>query len=490
MFIRNHSRSPAPHSPQPQKPLTHTPSLSYQAKTPADLKTDEHLQEMVRYRERKGEPHPDLPLRPAGSRQMTPDEAAATRLFRERYFETGRKSDIEGSRWDFDRHEYCQTYRREGEEIVANQADMIVGGFNYVAPQSGRFPPGTRVDIHSHPNLRSKHNGMPSDLDQRVAHQLRTNALHRPGTQISGAIMYYPPKDVFYGYTGELVGLRKRPEFHELVDTLPMTHGGAPDISRMRLRVPSAPRQYLAYNPLLQNKPDLPSYGFPAFSSGSPPERPAGFGGRGPSFGSDASVPLSPPTRLAPSPNQFPAFGPAAPFPMTPTQRPVLTPFQPDLVRGYNTPPVRPIDRQDEASSHRRALSADSRQPASDKPVLRVGDLKLHAPKPKRAADIKAMPPLPQWEAITGAIEELSLDEERGRPGFGQGPVGITRQKRVTSRSHEGSSGPRQAHQPGEGSVPPMRPGTPLPTQDRDSNASLRRQDTPPMPTPRNEPPA
>ncbi len=261
MFIYTRPKTPPP---QPTGPvLGHTPSLKYQPMTKADRKTDERLQEMIQYREKKGEAHPDLPTEPAGTREMTAEEAAATRLFRERYFMTGREANITGNRWDFERHEFYQTYRREGQEIVANQPELIMGGFNFIPPQSGRFPPGTRIDIHSHPHQKHPSNAIPSDLDQRVAHQLRTNALHRPGTSISGAIMYYPPEDTFFGYTGELTGRRKRPEFHELVDTFPMGYrDGTPDLRRARMRVPEAPlTQYLAYNPALHAPREIPDRG-------------------------------------------------------------------------------------------------------------------------------------------------------------------------------------------------------------------------------------
>ena len=248
MFIRYRSKTPPPAATGPV--LGHTPSLKYQPLTRADRKTDEHLQEMIRFRERTGDPHPDLPTAPAGIREMTGEEAAATRLFRERYFMTGREANIEGSRWDFERHEFYQTYRREGDDIVANQDRLVMGGFNFVEPQSGRFPAGTRIDIHSHPDMKHPSNAIPSDLDQRVAHQLRTNALHRPGTRMSGAIMYYPPLDTFFAYSGELTGRRKRPEFHELADPFPLSYRpDVPDLKRARMRVPDAPRSYIAYHP-------------------------------------------------------------------------------------------------------------------------------------------------------------------------------------------------------------------------------------------------
>jgi hypothetical protein len=224
-----------------------TPSLKYLPASKADARQDETLLEMIRYRERTGHPHPALPLGPTGTRTMTCEEAAATRLFRERYFMAARESDIAGTRFEFDRREYCQTYRREGEDMIPNQPELIVGGFNFVAPQSGRFPPGTCVDIHSHPNVKSPANAIPSDLDQRVAHQLRTNALHRPGTRLDGAIMYYPPADTFYAYTGEFEGPGKRLVFRELIDPYPLGYVGAPRLSRSRLRLPGSP--YKPYRP-------------------------------------------------------------------------------------------------------------------------------------------------------------------------------------------------------------------------------------------------
>ena len=462
MFIRPNSRSPAPPSPNPSQALVHTPSLKYQPLTKADRKTDEHLQEMVRYRERKGQPHPDLPTKPAGAREMTGEEAAATRLFRDRYLRTELEANMNGTRGDFDRHEYCQTYRREGDEIVANRDGFIVGGFNYVAPQSGRFPPGTRVDIHSHPNMAHPANAMPSDLDQRVAHQLRTNALHRPGTMMSGAIMYYPPTGKFFGYSGELTGFRKRPEYHELIDTLPETHTTS-DYARARLRVPDAPpRRYIPYHPDYHRPEESLAASSPA---PVPATRPIPIPGA-----STRAFPRGGPSSGS-APDQGLPDWPLAPSSLSPR----MLPADNGGFKAY-TPP-------DPSAWSRRAVSADSRIPAADLPVVPAATGIVHQPKPRRAADIKAMPPLPQWEALTGPLEDLSLDDHRGRSGFGEPSGSIIRRNRVVQRSQDGSRGPRPASIAGN---PPLSPSS-LP-KDIDAPASLRPDGARPLPNPWNDP--
>lgn len=89
------------------------------------------------------------------------------------------------------------------------------------------------------------------------------------------------------------------------------------------------------------------------------------------------------------------------------------------------------------------------------------------------------MPPLPQWEAITGAIEELSLDDKRGRPGFGEPPGSIVRRNRVTQRSQDGSRGPRQTGN---------TPATPPAAMDSDAPASLHPDRSRPVPKSWNDP--
>ena len=216
--------------------LPRTPSLDYLPLTKDDKKVEKYYQGLIKHRSKTGQPHADLPMQPAGKRLMTDEEAAATRIFKAQHARVP----------DADSREYQQTYRREGDEMVANQDGLIPGGPNFVEHQPGMYPPGSRIDIHSHPDIVQPKNAVPSDLDYKTANQLRTNALHRPGTDLSGAILYYPPKDVFYGYSGERTGPNRTPEFHELVDPFPKStapHVGQDPPLRLRISdVTSPPR--------------------------------------------------------------------------------------------------------------------------------------------------------------------------------------------------------------------------------------------------------
>lgn len=134
-------------------------------------------------------------------------------------------------------------------------------------------------------------------------------------------------------------------------------------------------------------------------------------------------------------------------------------------------------------SWQRRAVSADSRIPAADKPAVPTGTGIVLQPKPRRAADIKAMPPLPQWEALSGALEDMSLDDNRGRPGFGEAPGNIIRRNRVNQRSQDGSRGPRQASAQRNPAVSPRSA-----PQDMNAPASLHPDGSRPLPDPWRDP--
>ncbi|MDB5106029.1 MAG: hypothetical protein JWP91_3718 [Fibrobacteres bacterium] len=188
------------------RPAQRTPSLEYKPQTKVDKRDAAYYRSIRAFRDQTGFIHPDIPMQPAGRRLMTPDEAAATLIFRDHH-----------DRVDDPQVEYLQTYRREGGEIVANQDQLIRGGHVHVDNVPGLYPPGSRIDIHSHPDVDRPLNAVPSDADYLHAQQVRTNALHREGTEMTGGIMYYPPTRTFFGYTGERVGPGMRPEFHELI---------------------------------------------------------------------------------------------------------------------------------------------------------------------------------------------------------------------------------------------------------------------------------
>lgn len=214
---------------RPAPPPPRSPSLEYLPATVADRKRDLALGSMYPLRRATGVFHPDLPLHPDGYRPMTENESRAARDFKARYQALGREAEAAGRRDRFDALEYKQTYRREGDAIVANQPGLIAGTEWGIPRQSGLYPAGTVVDIHSHPNIPRPGNDIPSETDHRSAHRARTNALHRPGTSLDGCLMYDPITDAFFGYTGAPAGDRGKLAYHRLYDPFPAPgQGNAP----------------------------------------------------------------------------------------------------------------------------------------------------------------------------------------------------------------------------------------------------------------------
>ena len=218
--------------PNAPPPLQRTPSLDYEPRNLEARKRDLHLGSLYPLRRAVGDFHPDMPLHPAHTRPMSEDEALATRDFKARYQAKAVAAEQRGFKPAFDALEYKQTYRREGERLVPNQHDFIVGTEWGIPRQPGLFPAGTRVDIHSHPNIPRPGNNIPSEADHRSAHRNRTNALNRPGTDLPGAIMYDPVSDVFFGYTGEPTGRTGGLEYQRLYDPFPAPAG--PQTARAR----------------------------------------------------------------------------------------------------------------------------------------------------------------------------------------------------------------------------------------------------------------
>lgn len=207
--------------PDPRPAPPRSPSLEYLPRTTADRKRDVKLGSLLPHRETFGEFHPDMPHHPANSRPMTGEEAAAARDFKARYEALGRSAERAGERDRFDALEYKQTYRREGDQIAPNQPGLIFGSEWGIRRQPGLYPAGTVVDIHSHPNIPRPGNNIPSETDHRSAHQVRTNALNREGTDLNGCLMYDPVSDAFFGYSGAPSGPRGQLEYQRLYDPFP-----------------------------------------------------------------------------------------------------------------------------------------------------------------------------------------------------------------------------------------------------------------------------
>ncbi len=202
--------------------------MDYEPVTKEARKRDLHLGAMFPLRRATGKFHPEMPTYPARTRPMTRDEADATRDFKARYQAKSDAAEARGFKPAFDALEYKQTYRREGDRMLANQPGLIVGTDWGIPHQPGLYPPGTRVDIHSHPNIPRLGNDIPSEADHRSAHRNRTNALNRPGTQLDGSLLYDPVSDAFFGYSGEPSGRHGGLEYARLYDPFPRPTGDKP----------------------------------------------------------------------------------------------------------------------------------------------------------------------------------------------------------------------------------------------------------------------
>ena len=144
---------------------------------------------------------------PAGIKEMTPEQAAATTLFKnniEAYDPSGVLRAI---------GEFGQSYRPEAGGIAAN-ADIhyMVGGAMYLPPAS--FRPETTQMIHSHPQDPSHINNYPSDADYYHAYF----ASKGNSNDLKGEIIYHPGSAKFYWYEPRLEEGASFPKFYELVN--------------------------------------------------------------------------------------------------------------------------------------------------------------------------------------------------------------------------------------------------------------------------------
>lgn len=144
---------------------------------------------------------------PAGSKEMTAEQAAATTLFRnniDAYDPTGGLRAI---------GEFGQSFRPEGGGVSAN-ADIhyMVGGAMYLPPAS--FRPETTQMIHSHPQDPTHINNYPSDADYYHAYF----ASKGNSNDLKGEIIYHPGSAKFYWYEPKLEQGSSFPNFYELVN--------------------------------------------------------------------------------------------------------------------------------------------------------------------------------------------------------------------------------------------------------------------------------
>lgn len=144
---------------------------------------------------------------PAGIKEMTPEQAAATTLFKnnmEAFDPTGLLRAA---------GEFGQSYRPEAGGVAAN-ADLhyMTGGAMYMPAAS--FRPETSQMIHSHPNDPGHKNDYPSDADHYHAYL----ATKGNGGNLKGETFYHPGSDKFYWYEPKLEPGAFYPKFYELVN--------------------------------------------------------------------------------------------------------------------------------------------------------------------------------------------------------------------------------------------------------------------------------
>ena len=148
---------------------------------------------------------------PAGVKEMTREQAAATTLFKnnlEAFDPTGILRGI---------GEFGQAFRRDGDAMAANNdIHYMVGGAMFMPP--GSYVPETSQVIHSHLLEPSHINNYPSDADYYAAY---VGTKGNTGN-LKGETMYHPQSGKFYYYEPKLDPATGHPVFHELVNPFDM----------------------------------------------------------------------------------------------------------------------------------------------------------------------------------------------------------------------------------------------------------------------------
>jgi hypothetical protein len=192
-----HPRAPTPHppTPQPQPDQWLRPdSPTYHA-----LKGNSELEKSAGFTWGTSVP--------AGRMEMTPEQAAATTLFKhniDSYDPTGLLRSM---------GEFGQSFRPEAGGVSAN-ADIhyMVGGAMFLPPAS--FRPETSQMMHSHPQDPAHVNNYPSDADYYHAYF----ATKGNTGNLKGETIYHPGSGKFYWYEPKLEPGAGYPKFYELVN--------------------------------------------------------------------------------------------------------------------------------------------------------------------------------------------------------------------------------------------------------------------------------
>jgi hypothetical protein len=172
------------------------------------------------------QPGPACPRTPAGIKEMTPDQAAASQLFRQNLNAVDPTGVLRR------RGGFGQAYSRFGNHMVANSPMRHEPGGSVNVPPRYHAP-GTTQIIHSNPGP----GGPPSAADYFSAYVQSLGGHH--GVQVE--MLYHHGEDKFYGYDGKADPATGQPSFHELVNPYDM---GAPRTGAESLRKLPDPGAY------------------------------------------------------------------------------------------------------------------------------------------------------------------------------------------------------------------------------------------------------
>jgi hypothetical protein len=211
-------------TPSSSRPAT--PGNAYKPQDKAATRVHENYAAIIQLKNEPGESYHDknIPRTAAGTKDMSPQMAAATDLF-ERNLQALHASQPAANFFD---NEYGMHLRQEGDRMVVNAPPdghgqrFAVGDNVTVGTPRGVIVPGTRIALHSHPHSKNDPNmDFPSWEDHTVAHGYNTNALRTDRQQFPiESAMYQPATGRWVGYDGTMPetgkGGLKNPEYFEL----------------------------------------------------------------------------------------------------------------------------------------------------------------------------------------------------------------------------------------------------------------------------------
>lgn len=152
-----------------------------------------------------------LPEEPAGLRAMNPEQAACAEMFRNNI----KASDPTGVLGN--NGEFTQTFRREGDKVVANGPLRYFPGNRSFIPDEDLA--GASQFFHSHP--RAPHHpdrSFPSYQDYLTHYILAQD----PSNTVKSGMIYHPHTDTFQEFKGKIDPETNLPKYKEAVNLYPM----------------------------------------------------------------------------------------------------------------------------------------------------------------------------------------------------------------------------------------------------------------------------